>query len=100
MSERNIELTQVIVDLRSELQKAIEEGKGKDLRFLLKEIEVELKCSVKTELGGGIGAKFMVLSAGLKAKDNEEYVHTVKLKLKPVDKHGKRNLISDTDEVK
>ena len=100
MPEKSIELTRVITDLRSELEKAIAEGKDKDLRFLLKEIEVDLKCSIKTEAGSGIGAKFMVLSAGLKDKDTEQYAHTVKLKLKPVDKHGKRKLISDKGKVK
>lgn len=89
MPENDYELASVIAQLRQQLQEAIAEGKDEDLRFKVQEIEVELKCSLKSEDGVGGGVKFWVINADAKTAVSEENVQTVKLKLLPVGKDGK-----------
>jgi hypothetical protein len=58
-----VELSAVIANLRESLSKAQNDGEGKDLRFKIEDIKIELNVAVedKGELGGGV--KFYVLSA-------------------------------------
>lgn len=100
MAKTDIELASAIANLRKQLQKAIKEGEGQDLRFAVQDIEVELKCLVKSEGGRGLGVKFWVINAEAKRKIANETVQTVKLKLRLVGKDGGEVLVSDVDDVK
>lgn len=91
----NIELASAITNLRQQLQEAIKEGDGKDLRFAVQGIEVELKCLVKSEGSGGVGAKFWVINAEAKGMHSREVVQTVKLKLLPIGEDGEIQCLSD-----
>ena len=87
VSKDNRQLVEVIAGLRSDIQAAIEEGKGKAVRFDLNEVEVELKAAITQSDETKAGAKFTVKIAGLvdigggvdkTVKDQDDYVHTIK----------------------
>ena len=111
MSEKKPQLVEVIAGLRSDIQAAIEEGKDKDVKFDLNEIEVELKAAITESDETKAGGKFTVKIAGLvdigggvdkAVKDQEEYVHTIKLKLLPKIKDpdtGEYNPIQDLSDL-
>ncbi|MFQ5628366.1 MAG: trypco2 family protein [bacterium] len=100
MATENIELASAIAQLRAQLEKAIEEGVGKQLRFQVQDIDLELKCTVKDDVNAGGGVKFWVINAEAKAGYSEESVQTVRLKLKPVGEDGGEILVSDIDSSK
>lgn len=83
MDPDKIPLADMLVELRRELEDARREGKGKDLRFRVESIEVELKVTVtkSTEVGGGF--KFWVINGDAKAKTAAESLQTLRLKLDP-----------------
>lgn len=97
MAAKQVELAQAIAHLRAQLQTAMQEGEGQELRFLIQEINVELKCSVKREAGAGGGVKFWVVDAKAGGKLGDETVQTIKLKLTPADKEGGQVLLSDIE---
>ena len=111
MSEKKPQLVEVIAGLRSDIQAAIEEGEGKTVKFDLNEIEVELKVGLTQSDATTAGGKFTVKIAGLvdigggvdkKTIDQEEYVHTIKLKLQPKVKDpetGKYSPITDLSDL-
>jgi hypothetical protein len=85
-----IPLAKMLAQLRAELLDAQEEGKGKDLRFLVDDIEIELQIATTQEDTGGIGIKFWVVNANANLKDAEVKTQKVKLKLSAVDGAGNR----------
>jgi hypothetical protein len=78
-----VELSQVLRDLRAELQQAADEGKDEELRFLLTDIEVELSFSVGVTDSGGVGVKFWVLSGEAKTSASSQSAHRIRLSIKP-----------------
>lgn len=92
MSSDKRQLVEVIAALRSDIEAAIEEGEGKNVKFDLGEAEIELKAAIIQSDETKGHAKFAVKIAGLveigggvdkAVKDQEEYVHTIKLRLQP-----------------
>ena len=100
MAEKELGLAEAIQQLRNELNEAVSEGKGKGMRFQIREIDVELKCLVKNKTGGKAGIKFWVVTTEAKGFNTSEAVQTVKLKLLPTNKKGKPVLLSNVGEVK
>jgi Trypsin-co-occurring domain 2 len=78
-----IELTEVIGELRRELQEAINAGEGEQLRFELGPVELEATVAVEKGGGGGVKVRFWVLELGGDAKASEVSTHRVKLSLQP-----------------
>ena len=80
-----IGLAEVIRNLREELQKAQEAGKDEDIRFKVKEVEVELTVSVEEEekigVKGGFSAHFFVLTSHYQANEKDTSLHKIKLTL-------------------
>ena len=92
MSAGKRQLVEVITALRSDLEMAVKEGEGKNIRFDLDEIEVELHTQITKSgdlaVNGGVEFKilgFEVGSAGLEGSGSysKETTHTIHLKLKP-----------------
>lgn len=82
---KNLELSRMIQNLRSELIKAQEEGADQPIRFDVEDVELELDIAVEEDLEGGISAKFYVLTSHFKAKKKDAVTQKLKLKLKPVE---------------
>ena len=95
----NIELSEMLGQLREELLKARGQSEGSELRFLIEDIEIELQ--VVTTKGGkfGNGVKFWVFNADAEANASRANTQKLKLKLKPVGRDGKGEvLVSDPDQ--
>ncbi len=80
-----IELSDLIRDLRSELQKARTAGAGEPLRFEVGPVELDLTIAVTQEGGGGAKVKFWVVELGGDGKVSRESTQRVKLTLQPKD---------------
>ncbi|MEI6138944.1 MAG: trypco2 family protein [Mariniphaga sp.] len=91
----NIQLSQMIETLRSELENSIELSKGKELRFSIESIELELKVVVTNDTIGKVGAKFWVVNAEGEHQFSKENIHTFKLVLKPKDNNNHDILVAN-----
>ncbi|KAA3654829.1 MAG: hypothetical protein DWQ10_17545 [Calditrichaeota bacterium] len=99
MEISRIDIATAITQLRTDILEAIEKGKDSDLKFDLKDVEVEFKCCVKKEEGEEFGFKFYLFNGKTTGKETEEVVQTVKLKLNPK-KSGKVVQLADEDNPK
>jgi len=79
----DVPLAELIQTLRQELEQAMGEGVGKDLRFELVDIDLELTVTVarRTAKKGGIAIKVITLGAERGAELGS--THTIRLKLHP-----------------
>ncbi|GII96171.1 trypco2 family protein [Sinosporangium siamense] len=78
-----IELSEVIRGLRQELEEAIAEGEGKDLRFEVGPVEVEVTVAVTREAKAGAKVKFWVVEANAEGKLGDVRTQRVMLTLEP-----------------
>lgn len=83
-----LELSDMIVGLREEIQKAQKNAMNQDLKFTIEGIEIEAQFTVsdETDLNGGVKWKFFIFTeAEIKAgaKVSRKSVQTIKLKLTP-----------------
>jgi Trypsin-co-occurring domain 2 len=78
-----LELSQLISSLRTELVKAQSESEGKEVRFTVEDVELELEISAEEQGEGGIAAKFYVFTTQFKASKKDAVTQRIKLKLKP-----------------
>jgi hypothetical protein len=79
----------MIEDLRAELLAAMQEGVGKELRFRLKPIELELSLVVTKDASLGGKVRFWVVDVNAEGKFENSTTQTLKLVLEPVGKDGK-----------
>ena len=87
-----IELSQMIVDLRRELQQAQQLGAAEDLKFRVGDIDIELQVTTTKEAGAKTGVKFWVCEAGAEGKMASQAIHKLRLKLTPIVGKGKGEL--------
>lgn len=78
-----IELSEVIRDLRAELQRAIEAGKDEPLRFGLGDIELEVTVAVERTGGGEAKVRFWIVELGADASATGTSTQRIKLTLSP-----------------
>ena|SRR6478609_8820571 len=78
-----IELSDVITSLRSELDVARREGAGKDLRFELGPVELEVSVAVEKSAGGGARVRSWVVESGADGKVSSTSAQRIKLTLNP-----------------
>ena len=83
-----IPLSKAIQDLRAELLQAVAEGEGKDLRFRLQPIELELQLAVTWSGEANAGVKFWVIELGGKGSAEQASTQKLKLMLDPISKGG------------
>jgi hypothetical protein len=93
-----IELAEVIGELRRELQAAMNDGEGEQLRFELGPVELEATVAVEKGAGGGAKVRFWVIELGGEAKASEISTHRVKLSLQPRVAGGGRVWIASDEE--
>jgi Trypsin-co-occurring domain 2 len=90
-----IQLSDMIEDLRHELQEAASKGAGQDLVFEIEKAELEAKVVVSKSGTGDAKVQFWVVSAGGAYEQKGETTHTVNLTLLPKSsKTGERTLVS------
>jgi Trypsin-co-occurring domain 2 len=95
--DNDVTVADAIKQLRFQLEEAQRGGSGKSLRFLARNVEIELAVVFKSEKEGGGGIKAWFLDVSGKAKVGDETAHKVKLVLEPVGPDGKPTLVSDTE---
>ena len=87
MSANLIGLADTIDNLREELAEASRRGEGKDLRFRIDGIELEVAVAISREGGGGGKVKFEVLGIGAEIGGegglSRNNTHRITLKLRP-----------------
>jgi len=79
-------LSDVVEQLRKDLAEAVIKSEGKDIRFKVNEIEVELKTVIEEARSGNGGFNFSVLKFGGGFNDKNAETQTIKLKLEPLQK--------------
>jgi len=94
----SVELSIYIESLRQEIQKEIELGKDKDLRFFSDKIELEVEAAVTTQVSakGEVALRFLVFdfTGGPAAERSTGATQTIKLTLTPAYKNEKGIWIS------
>ena len=85
----NIELSEMLGQLRKELLQAQGEGQGSELKFMIEDIEIELHVATTKSGGSEGGVKLSVVNFGAKVSASEVETQKLKLKLKLVGPDGK-----------
>ena len=78
-----IGLTELISQVRTDLQAAQAEGESHDLKFKVEAVDLELKVTAKRSAEGKAGIEIWVLSAGGSGKAESENVQHIKVRLVP-----------------
>ena len=83
-----LELSDVLVGLRKELEEAQLKAEKESLKFSVDSIEIEAKVTVekKADVGGGVKWKFWLVGeaeGSVKTGISKETVQTIRLKLTP-----------------
>ena len=103
MSVGKRQLVEVISALRSDIEAAIQEGEGEDIKFDVSEIEVDLQTQITksgdVNINGGVEFKILGYEIGkaggeIQGQFSKEDSHTIRLKLKP-SKNGQSISLSD-----
>ena len=85
----DIPLAEAIKHLRDELIAAAQEGVGKDVRFRMGPITLDLQIAAERTAGANAGIMFWLVSIGGKAEATNARTHTVHLELHPLGPTGK-----------
>jgi hypothetical protein len=93
----SLELADVIKALRQELITAQQEGTGKDIRFNVSNVEVELETVVEKDANAKAGVKFWVLDINAEGKYKNAAKQKIKLSLKPKTSQGGDIDLSDDE---
>ena len=83
MGERLIELTEVIQELRRELDDAIAAGKDEHLRFELGPVELEVMVGLGSKGTGKAKVRFWVAELGAEGEISGSSTQRIKLTLHP-----------------
>jgi hypothetical protein len=79
------ELSEVVTQLRAELDEAMTNAAGQRLQFELGPIELALRVTVQNSTTGGGKLRIYVLEAGADGKHETQSAQELKLTLQPVD---------------
>ncbi|ANP49781.1 hypothetical protein J2Z21_004711 [Streptomyces griseochromogenes] len=97
--EQWFELSEVVRQLRGQLNQAMAEGKDDEIRFELGPVEMEFEVAVTKERGGDGGLKVGVLSLGAKGSRSTGTKNRMKLTLTPQNRQGGPTRISGVERT-
>ena len=97
MDINKIGLRETLEALRIELSESILSSQGKDIRFEVGEIELEVQFVVEKSKDGKGGLKFWVVEMGGGISEKNATVQKLKIPLKPILKDGKPVQTSSDD---
>lgn len=80
---QEIELFELIGQVRRDLEAARTEGEGRGIRFKLEEVELELKMVAKRGSKGEGGLKLYVLNVQAGREASHEAAQTIRIKMTP-----------------
>lgn len=83
-----IELAALLASLRSEIDRARLDSAGKDVRFRVDSIDLELQVTVEKSAEADAGVRFWVMSLGGKGGVKSADTHVIKLSLAAVTDTG------------
>jgi Trypsin-co-occurring domain 2 len=89
---QQIGLAEMIETLRGELESAQKHGAERPVAFCIDKVDLELKIQMSRNVGGNVGIKFWVITAGGTAGGGNETIHNFKLTLSPLDAKTKQQL--------
>jgi len=90
-----VELSEVVRQLRVELEQAIEASAGQGLRFELGTVELELTVAIEVSGQAGAKLRFWVVETDTQGKTGRVSTQRIKLVLSPrMDESGRSPLIS------
>lgn len=95
--KKQLELAEMIKGLRAQLAEAQREGKDKDIRFTVEDVELELQITAEKQATGGVSAKFYVFTGKLDGGKKNTVTQKLKLKLKAGKADGKPLEVADED---
>jgi Trypsin-co-occurring domain 2 len=90
-----IELAALLSSLRSEIDRARLDSAGKDVRFRVDAIDLELQVAVEKTAEADAGVRFWVVSMGGKGAAKSTETHVIKMKLGAVTSTGESVLTGD-----
>ncbi|WP_203912994.1 trypco2 family protein [Rhizocola hellebori] len=100
MSEAEaVSLADLIVQLRGDLYRAAWQGEGKDPKFVVGPVELELSVIVDSSRGVGASAALWVVDVSAEGKRSSQTIHRIKLTLQPVGPDGHPSKISGPSMV-
>ena len=88
-------LAEAIGQVRTELERAINEGKNSEVAFRPGPVELEFEVAFAKTGGIEGGFQLSVLSFGAKRERSSTATHRMKVALTPVDRQGQDTLIGD-----
>jgi hypothetical protein len=78
------DLAEAVRVLRDQLSRAVAEGQGEDLRFLMGPVSVEFEVALTREVGVEGGVRFWVVTASGTGTLTRASTHRVSFELRPV----------------
>lgn len=90
-----IELATLLSSLRSEIDRARLDSVGKDVRFRVDSIDLELQVAVEKSAEADAGVRFWVVSMGAKGAAKSTETHVIKMKLGAVTSTGEQVITGD-----
>ncbi|MEV7684105.1 trypco2 family protein [Streptomyces sp. NPDC088341] len=97
--EQWLELSEVVRQVRGQLNQAMADGKDDDIKFELGPVELEFEVAVSKERGADGGIKVGVLSLGAKGSRSTGTMNRMKLTLTPQNRRGGPIRISGTERT-
>jgi hypothetical protein len=95
LTNKQLELAEMIKGLRAQLAEAQREGEDKGIRFTVEDVELELQITAEEQAAGGMSAKFYVFTGKLDGSKKDAVTQKLKLKLKAEKADGKPLEIAD-----
>jgi hypothetical protein len=93
-------LAETVKALRAELEEAVAQASGEEIRFVLGPVQIELHVCVRREATASGKARFWVLEAGAEGTYARETIQQVTLTLEAVGSNGEPIRVGRSSDVR